>query len=585
MFLRGIQTQILFVVLGVYFGISEIRLYAQEKSIPSVPDSLKIYQNHRSKAALLINSSFDSIRTVFSKFRDNPKIYPYYAAIYIQKAKNEGDTIEIANGYDLMFKRTYLSNQDLAFRYIDSLIDITKHVKHTYYPSRGYLNKGILLTHTKRYEEALSYYLKGEKYAKENNNISHQLAIKHSIGRLKNILNKHEEALETYLENLKFLETNSIKNEHEIIYLSTLYGLADSYNKLGDLQVADGYIRTGISACLQTDERYFYPNFLLEYGINNTLQQKYDTALDSLYKSETLFPDSDAEVVKHVSRMYIGKNLYALGKKEEAFAYLKKVDAAINESNYIPDLRESFELLISYFKEKKDINNHVQTLEKLIVLDSISYQTQKKLNIDITKKYDNKLLVKDRDLLIEKLSAQSKKDIKKVWTYATLFILLSGGLFFWYYYKKKIQQKDLQLIIQEKQQIIQNSIRVKKTKKELEIPQKLFEELTQKLTTFEQKKKFLNNAISLMSLSKELDTNSSYLSKVINKTSNKNFANYINDLRIEYAIEKLNTDSKYRLYSISAIAHEVGFNNLKSFSRAFLKKTGKHPSVFIKELL
>ena len=101
---------------------------------------------------------------------------------------------------------------------------------------------------------------------------------------------------------------------------------------------------------------------------------------------------------------------------------------------------------------------------------------------------------------------------------------------------------------------------------------------------FENKNKFLANNINLVSLAKELNTNSTYLSHIINNTAGKNFANYINDLRIDYAIKKLKKEPKFRRYSIAAIAEEVGFNNIKSFSRAFLKKTGEHPSEYIKKL-
>ena len=130
---------------------------------------------------------------------------------------------------------------------------------------------------------------------------------------------------------------------------------------------------------------------------------------------------------------------------------------------------------------------------------------------------------------------------------------------------------------------IKKSSRVKQ-KIVLGIPEPLVFKIIEKLKIFESDKGFLEHEITLMSTAKILNTNSTYLSKVINKTRNKNFANYINDLRIEYTINQLKLNPKYRRYSISAIADEVGFNNTKSFSRAFYKKTGKQTSLFIKEL-
>ncbi|MBQ0733883.1 helix-turn-helix domain-containing protein [Aquimarina celericrescens] len=84
--------------------------------------------------------------------------------------------------------------------------------------------------------------------------------------------------------------------------------------------------------------------------------------------------------------------------------------------------------------------------------------------------------------------------------------------------------------------------------------------------------------------SKKLKTNSSYFSKIINIYKGKNFTNYINDLRVDYSIEKLQNDKKFRLYSIEAISREVGFGSTQSFSRAFTKKTGLTVSYFIKNI-
>ena len=104
------------------------------------------------------------------------------------------------------------------------------------------------------------------------------------------------------------------------------------------------------------------------------------------------------------------------------------------------------------------------------------------------------------------------------------------------------------------------------------------------LEELENNNTFLDNEITLNSLSKLYNTNSNYLSKIINTYKEKNFSTYISDLRIEYCLEKLKNDTTFRKYSIKAIAFEVGFNNTESFSKAFFKKTEIHPSYFIKEL-
>lgn len=116
------------------------------------------------------------------------------------------------------------------------------------------------------------------------------------------------------------------------------------------------------------------------------------------------------------------------------------------------------------------------------------------------------------------------------------------------------------------------------------ITDKIFNTIIEKLDKFEKNRHFLKSDITLFSLSHNLKTNSKYLSKTINIYKKKTFTQYINDLRIEYLIEKLNTDKTFKNYTIQAIATEIGFNTPNAFSRAFFKKTGMYPSEYIKEL-
>ncbi|MEL6305818.1 MAG: helix-turn-helix domain-containing protein [Bacteroidota bacterium] len=63
-----------------------------------------------------------------------------------------------------------------------------------------------------------------------------------------------------------------------------------------------------------------------------------------------------------------------------------------------------------------------------------------------------------------------------------------------------------------------------------------------------------------------------------------NFSNYLNNLRVSYAMNKMKSDLTFRKYTIEAIAKESGFNNAQSFTSAFVKHTGLYPSYFAKQL-
>lgn len=105
-----------------------------------------------------------------------------------------------------------------------------------------------------------------------------------------------------------------------------------------------------------------------------------------------------------------------------------------------------------------------------------------------------------------------------------------------------------------------------------------------KLNKLEEETFFLNSKCSLHSVAEQLQTNQKYLSQVINHEKNTNFSNYINDLRINFLLNRLLEDKEYRNSKLSYIANTSGFNNLNTFYSAFRKRLGILPSYFIQKL-
>jgi AraC-like DNA-binding protein len=85
-------------------------------------------------------------------------------------------------------------------------------------------------------------------------------------------------------------------------------------------------------------------------------------------------------------------------------------------------------------------------------------------------------------------------------------------------------------------------------------------------------------------MSKEIQTNTSYLSKIINHHYQKSFSSYINELRINYVLIRIREDKLFRRYSIQSMANDIGFKSKESFNSAFKKHTGILPSYFVKQI-
>ena len=104
------------------------------------------------------------------------------------------------------------------------------------------------------------------------------------------------------------------------------------------------------------------------------------------------------------------------------------------------------------------------------------------------------------------------------------------------------------------------------------------------LSELEKSHFYLNKDISLNSVAVELSINQRYLSYVINKHRTKDFASYINELRINYIIDRLKNDDNYLQYKISYLAELCGFSSREVFTTIFKKETGISPSYFIDNL-
>ncbi|QDO93275.1 helix-turn-helix domain-containing protein [Formosa sediminum] len=126
--------------------------------------------------------------------------------------------------------------------------------------------------------------------------------------------------------------------------------------------------------------------------------------------------------------------------------------------------------------------------------------------------------------------------------------------------------------------------KVKKRRAQITCSSSTESKLLKSLEAFEQSNEFLNNEISLPNLVTRLNTNEKYLRQVLKVHKNTDYNAYINKLRIQYIIEKLNTDKNYLNYKISFLAKESGFSSHSKFSTNFKKYSNFSPSDYINSL-
>ena len=86
------------------------------------------------------------------------------------------------------------------------------------------------------------------------------------------------------------------------------------------------------------------------------------------------------------------------------------------------------------------------------------------------------------------------------------------------------------------------------------------------------------NAISLESVSQKAGFNATYFSLLFKKETGMNFLEYLTEVRIKEAKLLLADPRK----AIADVAEEVGYSDVKHFSKLFTRSTGLHPSKFRK---
>jgi AraC-like DNA-binding protein len=96
-----------------------------------------------------------------------------------------------------------------------------------------------------------------------------------------------------------------------------------------------------------------------------------------------------------------------------------------------------------------------------------------------------------------------------------------------------------------------------------------------------QEKLYLDETLSLQTLSKEVEESPNLVSMIINQHFGVSFPDFVNQYRIEEAL-KIMKEVHSQKYSMEGIAFECGFGNRTSFYNAFKKQMGCTPNQYFK---
>ncbi|AXG72262.1 HTH-type transcriptional activator RhaR [Kordia sp. SMS9] len=504
-------------------------------------------------------------------------------SIELQRAKQTENTSEIAEAY-LEYSDYYLGDlNELSLKYSDSIIFRTKDLENNErFPAKGYNQKGRYYYRLGKYKLALNNFTTALDRAKENTLLYQTINL--NIGLIKNTIKRNTESKKIFREYVNFLESNGYQATKK--YNRGLFALSHAFTYTGELDSASYYINKGIKSSLAINDTAGYNYFVLNSGINYYLKKEYKKALDSLSRAQKLFGNDRNEIISLAfAHLYLGKTNKVLNRS--SIENFLKVDSILEVTeDVLPEFLDVYADINDYYIEKKDLKNQLHYIKKEKKFRNISQTNYEDLVKNIVTNYDNKLLEKE----MEKIIAEIKSKDNIIIIVLLSLLLAFGGAIYYFFRKQVINKKRFHKLLAEQEQKKESEKKVVKkvttavenTIKEL--PEDLVNDILEKLTKFETTDKFVKKKYTLPQLAKELNTNGTYLSKVINEVKQVNFANYLNQLRIDYAVARITSDARFREYTIKAIAEECGFKTQQSFSAAFYKKTGIKPSFFIRQL-
>ena len=487
----------------------------------------------------------------------------------------------MARGYQRM---AFVSSKGNAIKYLDTTIALSRNSSHPNFPAVGYLFKSYYLYNVEKYEESLQNAIIGYQFAKQKRNIDQQITALHQINGVNELWGDYEKALETELLTKELLFQNKNSELFTDNYIASLEGIGNCFVRLKQPDSALAYYKKGIEESLKNQDSITYQAFVSKTGTALFVKGDYNAALDSLQKAHT-YKDYFINSYDIYYNYYMGSIYFQQGNQEKGAFYFKKVDSIYGKKSVLyPELPIVYDKLAAYYETSGNKEMQLNYMQKLVLVVKLIDVKRVYIKDKISEEYEIPKLLEEKDLLIEGLEAKNLASQKIVWIIGGI-LLLSLLVLIYYIRRQRTFQKRFEMLTAQKDVAVIAKDELKnKEQTSIDIAEDIVAEILENLNAFEAQKGFLSPKIKLTQLAKECNSNSTYLSKVINHTKGKNFSSYINELRVAFAFEELRDNPTFRKYTIKAVALECGFKSAESFSKAFYKMYGIYPSYYSKQL-
>lgn len=278
------------------------------------------------------------------------------------------------------------------------------------------------------------------------------------------------------------------------------------------------------------------------------------------------------------------------GQYAEAVDLLQLALKKIESANYLPLQSRIYESLYKNYAMLNQTDRYKEYY-KLFLDSKTKLNNSKKEGI----RYLTKLTQARENAEVQRFTQEKKSNL--IWN-SVLGMMILGGIFLYFMNEKKQNRellKQLHFFNRQEEKRKKTEIRpiepepkaqeLTKDARKISLLSKEKElEILQKLDELENSDRFLNKNMSLANLASQMDTNTRYLSEVINNYKGKNFNLYVNELRINHIADLLKNNPAYLNYKVSYLAEFSGFSSHSAFTTVFKTITGMSPNAYIQQL-
>lgn len=556
----------LLIVLVVQFSVSSQEL---KKRMTVLEDSIfKYYRTDSLKTVQFIKSFINT-----SKLKNNPE------AVY--------------RGYHVFvcFYFEIHRDQQLQNIYTDSLVALAKDKDLKIQLLKGYhLQNDNLRTEFGYADERIfNNIFEARIIAKEIKNRIWECKFNQELAQFYMFSRQWDKSLLYLRSNLLELKKSQKSEEYENLKIwglsleSTYISMSELFLKMKKNDSAKFYnskakiILDTLDTGLHQHYKFLHKKNTIEIHLLDQNTRKAEQSLnDALLSTSNYESESDVDFYKNY---YSGIISFKKGNYKKATQYLEAIDTVrinhnerigVFQNNLYKTLYKSFLQIENIKKADYYFEKHLMSMKSQMESNSNGILNLKKNEIA---QYNNEV-----NSLKEQKSNQRIFIIAGLFFFITVIAVLSSV----YLKRQKADSIKLGALLEELSKKQEKTEKPKKAN--LNIKNKEVARILEKLEAEEEAGYYLRTDCTVTNLSKKINTNTTYLSKIINSYYQKNFTTYINDLRMDHVLDRLHNDTIFRRYTIQSIANEVGFKSKESFNAVFKKRTGVLPSELLRAL-